>query len=346
MASKCDATIIYEYLTWTLHDFRQFIQDSPYLSVYERVIVYKIVQALRYLAHLDIIHKDIKDKNVMLNLKNGLTPVTTFSSEDDAYEQLLENLQVKLIDFGLSLDRSSEQFGQGGGKTREYESPENIIKLPKTSKSFDMWSLGILLLEWYLEVSFFLRKYSHINLYFIHFYIETIDPIDWPAWKTGRFWDRHAANLEKTFKEFSEKDQAILEELHEKWLLAFKRMDDSWTRHFVLSLLRVRPSNRLTADQALQHPYFNPIQQLKSPPYSQALADYLENQFGDFSFSEADDGEQEDKEQLKSDSTKNEPNFLLAEQDQVQEDPQIPAAVDLSQDHSVLPKPRGSKSEL
>ena len=87
-------------------------------------IVHCMAAALFYLHNFGIIHRDLKPENIML--------------ADD-----LEELKVKLVDFGLSIITGPKHKCEKRLDTLNYAAPE-IIKGNPYGKEVDIWSLGIL----------------------------------------------------------------------------------------------------------------------------------------------------------------------------------------------------------
>ena len=81
-----------------------------------------IAEALLYLHKLDIVHRDIKAENILLN----------------------RHKQLKLIDFGFSLRCGKGEKIDTFCGTPTYMAPEIVSKIDHVPVYTDMWSLGIL----------------------------------------------------------------------------------------------------------------------------------------------------------------------------------------------------------
>ena len=88
-------------------------------------IMLQIANGIKYLQLFGIIHRDLKPDNIMISQKGS-------------------DINVKIVDFGLSKIVSSEETLKEGFGTLYYAAPELIQNLPY-NKEIDIWSLGIIL---------------------------------------------------------------------------------------------------------------------------------------------------------------------------------------------------------
>ncbi|XP_050711977.1 uncharacterized protein LOC126996027 isoform X3 [Eriocheir sinensis] len=105
-------------------DLFEFIDRNPRLDEFLAAHIFRqIVAALTYLHSLNIIHRDVKDENVIMD----------------------NRFHVKLIDFGSSAFTSpGKEFSQFAG-TVEYCSPEVLMGNKYTGYEVEVWSLGVTL---------------------------------------------------------------------------------------------------------------------------------------------------------------------------------------------------------
>ena len=88
-------------------------------------IMLQIANGIKYLQQFGIIHRDLKPDNIMISNKGS-------------------NINVKIVDFGLSKIVSTEEKLNEGFGTLYYAAPELIQNLPY-NKEIDIWSMGIIL---------------------------------------------------------------------------------------------------------------------------------------------------------------------------------------------------------
>ncbi|KAL4478063.1 hypothetical protein ABPG72_013502 [Tetrahymena utriculariae] len=111
-----------------INKIRQFMkaQEGRQLDErYARVIFKQLVSAVQYCHEWEVIHRDIKLENVMLDINN--------------------NHQIKLIDFGFAIRIPSDKKLNIFCGTPSYMSPEITKKREYFGKPADVWSLGVVL---------------------------------------------------------------------------------------------------------------------------------------------------------------------------------------------------------
>ncbi|XP_026497091.1 PAS domain-containing serine/threonine-protein kinase isoform X1 [Vanessa tameamea] len=119
-------------------DLFEFIERRPRLD--EPLLSYifrQIGQAVEYLHSLNILHRDIKDENVIIDNK----------------------FHVKLIDFGSATFMSKDTLFATFYGTTEYCSPEVLAGNKYAGPELEMWSMGITL----YVLTFFVNPFSDIE---------------------------------------------------------------------------------------------------------------------------------------------------------------------------------------
>ncbi|KAG0227340.1 hypothetical protein B0O80DRAFT_501901 [Mortierella sp. GBAus27b] len=118
----------YYYVEMALHgsgmDLFDYIELTPYMTEDEiRVIFFQICDAVHHLHSNKMVHRDIKDENVILDQKG----------------------KIQLIDFGSSAYlREGKKFDTFCG-TLDYAAPEVLTGKKYEGRKQDIWALGILL---------------------------------------------------------------------------------------------------------------------------------------------------------------------------------------------------------
>ena len=200
-------------------DMQKIIQsEQPITDDHCRYFIYQMLRGLKYLHSASIAHRDLKPSNVLLNA----------------------NCDLKITDFGLARaieeDESSKMTQYV--VTRWYRAPEILLLVRRYTTAVDLWSVGCILAELLRRQPLFPgRSYLHqLQLVIAQVgtpsaeALEDVDPK--LAQVIGSMPRKPPRPLQPTFPE------ATAEALD---LLA--------------QLLQFSPSRRVTAEQALSHPY-------------------------------------------------------------------------------------------
>lgn len=110
-------------------DLFDFIVNSPNGQLPEpivKVVMTQLIEGVGVLHHHDIIHRDLKPENILMASKD------------------MENVDVKIADFGLATFYSPDTPLVKNCGTTGYTAPEVLSKKPY-GKSCDMWSLGVIM---------------------------------------------------------------------------------------------------------------------------------------------------------------------------------------------------------
>ncbi|KAK6616859.1 hypothetical protein RUM43_015000 [Polyplax serrata] len=127
-----DIYLVFDYMDTDLH---HVIKKGNLLKdIHRRYIMYQLLRATRYLHSGDVIHRDQKPSNILINAE----------------------CRIKLADFGLARSLANyyaEEETEGPPlltdyvATRWYRAPEILVASKRYTKGVDMWSLGCILGE-------------------------------------------------------------------------------------------------------------------------------------------------------------------------------------------------------
>ena len=160
---------------------------------------------------------------------------------------LSEKGEVKICDFGSSKIIDPEGKNTPYIVSRYYRAPELVLCLTKYSTAIDIWAAGCILAELYTLTPLFKGKSEGDQLFQIAARLGRMsksdkayfnDRIPYECTILNTFDDYEKEDLNLTFK--MSKDRANLIDLLEK-------------------MLRYDPSQRITAKEALNHPYFDDV---------------------------------------------------------------------------------------
>ncbi|KTW28136.1 mitogen-activated protein kinase 1 [Pneumocystis carinii B80] len=104
--------------------------DQPLTDAHFQSFIYQILCGLKYIHSANVLHRDLKPSNLLINA----------------------DCKLKICDFGLSRGMSVNQ-GQGTEymteyvTTRWYRAPEVMLSFQSYSKAIDLWSVGCILAE-------------------------------------------------------------------------------------------------------------------------------------------------------------------------------------------------------
>jgi serine/threonine protein kinase len=212
----------------------------PYtMPIHElKKITVQLLAALCFLHNNRIAHADLKPENLLL---------------------AKDTLECKIVDFGNSIDTSlNEQqpyYQDFNVQTLYYRAPEVVFGLSSFELAIDMWSLACILFELYTgEVLFKCRNPSELADQMK----ELLGDVPASIYRNGKF-----------FKEYQHSNKQSKTIAHDKIFVRLYqrvRLCDANFVKFLQGLLEYDPTRRLTAQDALMHPFLS-----KMFPFSLAL---------------------------------------------------------------------------
>ncbi|KAK9839690.1 hypothetical protein WJX81_006382 [Elliptochloris bilobata] len=124
-----DIYLVFEYMETDLH---AVIRANILEEIHKQYIMYQLFKALKYLHSAELLHRDIKPSNLLLN----------------------SECAVKLADFGLARSVAQLEADEGPSPvltdyvaTRWYRAPEILLGSTKYTYGVDTWSAGCILGE-------------------------------------------------------------------------------------------------------------------------------------------------------------------------------------------------------
>lgn len=222
-------TLVFEYMDLDLKRYMELRNGGELggpLSVLEiKSFLCQILQATQYCHDNRILHRDLKPQNVLVAPKRGL---------------------LKLADFGLA-----RGFGIPVGAfssevvTLWYRAPDVLLGSRHYTTSIDMWSVGCIMAELYVGMPLFPGKDSADQLRRIFKVLGTPAADVWPQILSP------GAKAPDWLRE--------LPAYPGKSLAGVLAMVEPAGIDLLARLLDYRPSCRVSADQALKHPYFGDL---------------------------------------------------------------------------------------
>lgn len=196
---------------------------------------YQILRALKYIHSANVIHRDLKPSNILVN----------------------DNCDLKICDFGLSRLGSSHQ--EGGNisllteyvATRWYRAPEIMLSASQYSVAVDIWAVGCIIAELFTYVPLFPGSDYRNQLNMIFGVLGTPVGEDLKTIKSTR--------AQKYIQSLPFKEKLDLTNLLNNHPLRIKKMGNVPINPEGIDLLEKLlvfvPEQRISASEALSHPY-------------------------------------------------------------------------------------------
>lgn len=233
--------------------------NQPLERDHIKFILYQILRAVKFIHSARILHRDIKPKNILISAK----------------------CEVKLCDFGLARVHRDGDSGQKTDNltdyvaTRWYRAPELLLGNENYDTKIDIWSIGCVLAEMLLRKPFLMGSDWKNQLFLI------LDLLGKPDVKSIGFVDNEKAR--EFLKNYDAKTSSALKQ-------HFENVDSNDPALDLLAkLLSFNPNERVSVDQALEHPYLSDLFCPDDEPTSKPMPD------GEFEF----EGLELNKEQIK-----------------------------------------------
>ncbi|KAI9539023.1 hypothetical protein NQZ68_009100 [Dissostichus eleginoides] len=240
--------IAFELLGLSTYDYLKENNFQPFPIEHIRPMAYQIIRAVRFLHKNKLTHTDLKPENILF-IDSGYN--MQYNPDLKRDERTLKNPDVKLVDFGNAT--YEHEHHTSVVSTRHYRAPEVILDLG-WGHACDVWSVGCILIEYYLGNTLFQTHDSKEHLAMMERVLGPIPiklmqktkkrryihrcKLDWdPQSSSGRYVKKHCKPL-KNYMLSKGEDHHQLFDLVEK-------------------MLEYDPATRLSLEQALRHPFFS-----------------------------------------------------------------------------------------
>eukprot|EP01132_Coremiostelium_polycephalum_P004746 gene4746-5923_t len=223
-----DIYLVFEFMETDLH---AVIRANILEDIHKQYTIYQLLKALKYMHSGNVLHRDIKPSNLLLN----------------------SECLVKVADFGLARSIASLESIQEANPvlteyvaTRWYRAPEILLGSTKYTKGVDMWSIGCILGELLGGKAMFPGN-------------STMNQLDLIIEVTGR---PSAEDIEAVKSPFAATMLESLPPSHPRSLADMYPHASAEALDLLRKLLQFNPDKRITADEALIHPF---VQQFHNP---------------------------------------------------------------------------------
>ncbi|XP_067113287.1 dual specificity protein kinase CLK4-like isoform X3 [Osmerus mordax] len=242
--------IVFELLGLSTFDF---IKENGFLpfSVHQiRHMAYQIIRAVCFLHRNKLTHTDLKPENILFVRSDYDIKYNSKMKRD---ERTLKCLDVKVVDFGNAT--FDHEHHTSVVSTRHYRAPEVILELG-WNQACDVWSLGCILTEYYLGLTLFQTHDSKEHLAMMERVLGPIPAHLLQKTKKRRYvhherldWDEHSSSGRYVRKHCKPLKQYMLS----------KSWDDEQLFDLIHGMMEYDVSRRLTLEEAIWHPFFDPL---------------------------------------------------------------------------------------
>ncbi|KAK6506018.1 dual specificity protein kinase kns1 [Arthrobotrys conoides] len=265
--------IVTDLLGMSVFDFLKSNSFTPFPSSQIQSFARQLFTSVAFLHDLNLIHTDLKPENILLMHNtsetftyNRVIPSSTHSNPRKAQtRKILLDTDIRLIDFGSAT--FDDEYHSSVVSTRHYRAPEIILGLG-WSFPCDIWSIGCILVEFYtgdalfqthdnLEHLAMMRTVcnSDIETRLVRQAIAKTQNSNSPASRFFRNNRLDYPNTEttKTSRRYV-KAMRRLDEMIPQTCSFYRQLLDLLKKIFVYD-----PAKRISARDALKHPWFNEV---------------------------------------------------------------------------------------
>lgn len=218
-------------------DLNNIIRTQRLSDDHVQFLVYQILRGLKYIHSAGVIHRDLKPSNIGVN----------------------ENCELKILDFGLARPTETEMTGYVA--TRWYRAPEIMLNWMHYNQTVDIWSVGCIMAELLTGRTLFPGS-DHIHQLNL-----IMDILGTPS----------EAFMQKITSDSARSYIRSLPPLQRKNLHEVFTGANPLAVELLALMLELDSDVRITAEQALAHPYLrqyaDPTDEPVSAPYDQSIED-------------------------------------------------------------------------
>ncbi|KAL4900343.1 mitogen-activated protein kinase hog1 [Aspergillus multicolor] len=240
-------------------DLHRLISSRPLEKQFIQYFLYQIMRGLKYVHSAGVVHRDLKPSNILIN----------------------ENCDLKICDFGLARIQDPQMTGYVS--TRYYRAPEIMLTWQKYDAKVDVWSAACIFAEMLLGAPLFPGK-DHVNQFSIITELLGTPPDDVIQTICSENTLRFVKSLPKRDAQKLEnvsKFASLLPREKEYYLNGHEDEPEyvDWKNAIGLldAMLVYSPKDRLSATDALQHPYLAPYHDPSDEPEAEEKFDWSFN---------------------------------------------------------------------
>ena len=219
-------TLVFEYCDSDLKKIMDGLKGEKLPIDTVKLYLYEMLKGINYIHKHKILHRDLKPQNLLINT-NGV---------------------LKICDFGLA-----RGFGvpiriyTNEVVTLWYRAPDILLGSKMYDTSVDIWSIGCIFAEMILGIPMFLGKNENEQLDRIFNLLGTPNDNEYPWLKESPEWNGYINS--ETFKKYEKQDIRKI----------YPNINDNDSYDLLEKMIVFDPDKRISAEEALKHPYFNSI---------------------------------------------------------------------------------------
>ncbi|KAK2591376.1 dual specificity protein kinase kns1, partial [Conoideocrella luteorostrata] len=280
--------IAMDLLSLSVYDFLRRNQFAPFPNSHIQSIAHQLLTSVAYLHDLRLIHTDLKPENILLRDASyqslpysGKIPSTSSNtSRTGTQRRVLLNTEICVIDFGSSTFEA--EYHSSVVSTRHYRAPEIILGIG-WSYPCDIWSIACILVELFTGDLLFGTHDNREHLAMMEVVCGCKVDYSLIRQANGRSKTSNAGNASYFKRLRLNYPVDATTRSSKRGVKAMKKLSDviPSTNDFLTGFLELLqkmlmfdPKKRITARQALRHPWFGEISHDDGTEAARLCAEY------------------------------------------------------------------------
>ncbi|KAM9332797.1 dual specificity protein kinase CLK1-like [Pholidichthys leucotaenia] len=248
---KGHTCIVFELLGLSTFEFLRQNDFLPFTVEQIRHMAFQIFKAVCFLHRNKLTHTDLKPENIVFVCSDCNYK---YNKKTKCVEKKPRSLDVKVVDFGTAT--FDHERHESLVSTRHYRAPEVILELG-WNQSCDVWSLGCVLVEFYLGRTLFPTHDSKEHLAMME---KVLGPIPSHLLNQSRKQRSvHNKRLNWDEQSSSDEDSITIHCRPLKQYMKTKSEEEEQLFELLGCMLEYDVCRRISLEEALWHPFFSPL---------------------------------------------------------------------------------------